>query len=87
MMDTALPIKTQRHPATSTSQKLQPKENSMVDCSRRMMGGEEAVVDELQKSKVNPVRVIRLAPYRGTTMRRRLERTQRAKAIQRKIEV
>ena len=51
------------------------------------MGGEEAVVDELQKSKVNPVRVIRLAPYRGTTMRRRLERTQRAKAIQRKIEV
>ena len=38
-MDTALPIKTQRHPATSTSQKLQPKENSMVDCWRRMMGG------------------------------------------------
>ena len=59
----------------------------MVDCSRRMMGGEEALVDELQKSKVNPVRVIRLAPYRGTTMRRRLERTQRAKSIQRKIEV
>ena len=55
----------------------------MVDCSRRMMGGEEALVDELQKSKVNPVRVIRLAPYRGTTMRR----TQRAKSIQRKIEV